>query len=131
MEPTRFEIAKLDPAQRLVFGFAQISVASDGTPLEDLQGDLIEPDELEKAAYRFMEDSAQQTGEMHEGGPKGRLVESMVFTPEKLAKMGLPADAIGARWWVGFRVDPDTFEKAQRGVLKYFSIQGRGERVEV
>jgi len=126
----RFEIAKLDEDQRLVFGYASLSIAKDGTPLTDTDNDQIEPHELERAAYDFVLNS-RATGEMHQGVAKGALVESFVFTPEKLAKMGLPPDLVPARWWVGFKVDPDTFAKVKSGVYKHFSIQGSATREEI
>lgn len=51
-----FNILKADGDQRLVFGWANVSVTVDGKQVEDLEGDVIDPEELEKAAYA-MEDS--------------------------------------------------------------------------
>lgn len=128
-----FEIAKFDESQRLVFGYANVSITKDGRALEDLHDDIIDPEELEKAAYDFVLDF-RASGEMHDRGvvkgATGRLVESMVFTPEKLEKLGLPKDAVPTRWWVGFKLDPQTFAKVKSGVFKMFSIQGTGERVD-
>lgn len=124
-----FEIAKLDETHRMIFGYANVAMKRDGALLTDLQGDQIAPDALEMGAYDFVLNS-RSSGEMHEGGVVGQLVESVVFTPEKLEKMGLPKDAIPASWWVGFQLDHSTFAKVQSGAYRMFSIQGRVERSE-
>jgi len=120
------DIAKVDEDQRLVFGWASVVETEDGSPLEDLQGDVIAPDELESAAYRFVLDS-RKAGEMHERTEGiGRLVESFVLTPEK-------ADALGiskrSGWWVGFKIDDDeTWAKVKKGDFRMFSIGGKARR---
>lgn len=124
-----FEIAKVDAAQQMVFGYANVSMKRDGALLTDLQGDQIAPDALELGAYDFVLNS-RASGAMHEGGVVGQLVESVVFTPEKLEKMGFAKDAIPASWWVGFKLDAPTFAKVQSGAYRMFSIQGRVERSE-
>lgn len=129
-ELLRFKIAKVEEAERLVFGFASLSKRADGTLVEDQQDDSIEPAMLEKAVYDFVLES-RAADEMHTGPVKGQLVESIVFTPEKLTKMGLPADAIPCRWWVGFQVTPEAFAKVQSGEYQFFSIAGDADRVPV
>ena len=37
------------------FGWASVAIAENGETLEDWQGDIIEPDELESAAYKFVD----------------------------------------------------------------------------
>ena len=128
-----FTIAKAASAERLVFGFASVSVLSkSGALLTDLHGDEIDPVELEKAAYGFMLDFGQ-SGAMHVGSDNGRVVESFVTSPEKLQAMGVPeevAKSIGTRWWVGVKLTDDaTFAKVQSGEFKMFSIYGTATRV--
>jgi cation transport regulator ChaB len=120
------EVAKLDEDQRLVFGWASVIENEDGTPLEDLQGDIIAADELEKAAYRFVLDS-RKAGEMHERTEGiGRLVESFVVTPEKADALGL---AKRSGWWVGFKIDDDsTWAEVKKGNFRMFSIGGKAVR---
>lgn len=128
-----YQIAKLDPSQNLVFGYASVSAAPDGRLLEDLQGDVIEPAELEKAAYDFAE-HYRAVNEMHEGPDVGALVESFMMTPEKLTAMGFPAEvakAMPVAHWIGARVSPATFAKVQSGSLKMFSIEGSAIREDV
>jgi cation transport regulator ChaB len=120
------EVTKLDEDQRLVFGWASVVEHEDGTPLEDLQGDVIAVAELEKAAYRFVLES-RKAGEMHERTEGiGRLVESFVVTPEKASALGM---AKRSGWWVGFKVDDDeTWARVKKGDYRMFSIGGRALR---
>jgi len=122
-------IRKLDEAQNLVFGWASVAVEADGTTLIDKQGDVIDPDTLERAAYDFVLEW-READEMHDRVTKGHVVESVVLTTEKRAAMGLPADGpVG--WWVGFKVDPATFAKVKAGTYQMFSIEGVAQREEV
>jgi len=119
----RFTVAKVDEDQRLVFGWASVSISKDGSQLVDLQDDIIDPADLETAAYDFMLYS-RGVDEMHRGRVKGQMVESLVVTPDKLAAMGLEAkNAPRAAWWVGFKLDPDAFAKVKSGDYKMFSIE--------
>lgn len=125
------KITKIDEDQRLVFGFFSVSVRKDGQLLKDLHDDIIEPAELEKAAYDFVLQS-REGGTMHRGAVKATLVESMVFTPEKMELMGLAKDALPTRWWGGFKIhDDETFQKVKKGEYRMFSIEGTAQRVEV
>ena len=63
----------------LAFGWANIAVTSGGEQIEDYHEDLIDPEELEQAAYSFVE-LYREGGEMHERGGCAVLIESMVFT---------------------------------------------------
>jgi hypothetical protein len=128
--PGSFRIAKLDPDQNLVFGWASVAVQKDGTTLVDKQGDVIDPQELETAAYDFVLDF-READEMHDQVTKGALVESLVVTPAKLESMGLAPDALPMGWWVGFKVEPATFAKVRAGQLSMFSIEGKAQREEI
>lgn len=128
-----FTIAKVAPAERLVFGYAQVSVSKNGKLIDDLQGDIVSPRDLERAAYRFMQDYGT-AGEMHVGPDKGRVIESFVITPEKLEAMGAGAikDQIPPRWWIGVRVlDDAVWKKVESGTYRMFSVFGTAIRVPV
>jgi len=127
-KPTR--IVKLDEDNHLVFGWANVSIRKDGDTVVDSYNDVIEPDTLEAAAYVFNL-NFRETGVMHKGASVGRLVESFFVTPEKLAKMNLPTDALPIGWWVGFHVeDDDVWEQVKKGTYSMFSIQGTAVRQE-
>lgn len=128
-----FEIKKTDPDKQLVFGWASISKDIKGDLLEDYQGDIIEPDELEKAAYNFVLNFGD-TGERHdpEMRKKGKLVASLVFTDDVKKALGIPEETLPTGWFVGFHIeDSDTWEKVKKGEYKMFSIEGRGTREPV
>ena len=74
---SRFKIAKSDDEKMTAFGWASVAVRADGEQIEDWQADIIDPEELEKAAYEFVR-LYREGGEMHERGGCAVLVESMV-----------------------------------------------------
>lgn len=124
-------IAKVDADRNLVFGWANVSIRKDGEQIVDRQGHVIDPDDLEDAAYIFNL-QFREMNEMHQGDSVGRLVESLAVTPEKLEKMGLAKDALPQGWWVGFYVDDDeTFAKVKDGTYGMFSIEGKAVVEEV
>jgi hypothetical protein len=125
---TPFTIKKTDPERRLVFGWASVAERN-GVVVTDKQGEQIEPEELERAAYEFVLNSRRQ-GDMHERVGVGRLIESMMFTREKQAALGIDLDCTA--WWVGFLVDDDgTWEAIKAGRLGEFSIGGAAVPHEV
>lgn len=127
---SRFKIMKSDEDKMLAFGWASVSARIDGEVIEDYQGDIIEPGELEAAAYEYVR-LYGEGGEMHERGGVAVLVESVVFTVEKMRAMGIPEGTVPVGWWIGFRVtDKDVWEKVRDGTYQMFSIEGEAERVE-
>ena len=128
-----YTIAKMDNDRRLVFGWASISMTADGEQLEDLQHDIIDPEDLEEAVYEYVL-HFRDTGEEHRPHlrKKGKLVESCVFTAEKQKAMGIPAGIIPVGWWIGFKIEDDeAWEKVKNGTYKMFSIEGKAQRVPV
>lgn len=127
------EFAKFDTDKRQVFGWASI-VEVNGEPVVDLQGDYISADEIEKAAYEYVQKS-RKGGDMHRrDGEKAfhasEMIESFMVTPEKVEKMGLPPDSLPTGWWVGYAVHDDaTWDLVKSGKRSGFSIHGRGKRV--
>ncbi len=127
----KIDIFKSDDEKQYAFGWANISVRADGEQLVDWQRDMIDPEDLEEAAYKFVE-LYREGGEMHERGGVAVLIESIVFTPEKLKAMGLPENGLPIGWWIGFHVtDPDVWKKVKDGTYSMFSIEGQAVRVPV
>lgn len=125
-----FKITKRDDEQMLAFGWANVSIRSDGELIEDWQEDIVEPEDLEQAAYEFVQ-LYREGGEMHERGGVATLVESVVFTEEKQRAMGIPEGTLPVGWWIGFKVlDAGVWEKVKDGTYSMFSIEGEAERVE-
>lgn len=127
----KFKIMKSDDEKMLAFGWASVSMRIDGEVIEDWRKDIVEPEELENAAYNFVL-LYREGGEMHERGGAAVLVESVVFTEEKMKAIGIPAGTLPIGWWIGFKVtDPEVWEKVKDGTYPMFSIEGEAERVKV
>lgn len=128
-----FSIFKTDDDKRLVFGWASVSITVDGEQLEDRQKDMIDPEDLEEAAYEYVL-KFRDTGEEHipTMRKKGKLVESCVFTAEKQKAMGIPEGTLPIGWWIGFKIEDDAaWERVKNGTYKMFSIEGKANRVPV
>lgn len=129
-EPIEIDIAKMNSDEHLVFGWANVSVDIDGHPPIDWQGDITSPEVLEKAAYQYVL-KHRTTGEMHQGEAVGYMVESVMFTKQKMASMGIPEGTIPEGWWIGFYVpDDDIVAKIKEGTYKMFSIQGKAKKLK-
>lgn len=120
---------KIDPEKKRVFGWAYVAKDGSGEVLIDKQGDFIDdPEELEAPVYAFVMDSRRGDA-MHFKKNVAHLIESMVFTPEKIEKMGLTGVIPELAWWTGWQVtDDDTWSLVKSGKFKGFSIGGVGVR---
>lgn len=127
----RGEFSKFDEDKHLAFGWASV-VSKGGHPVIDKQGDYIAIDDIEKAAYSYVIKS-RVGGDNHTRAGEAAfkasdMVESMVFTDDKIAKMGLPDD-FPRGWWVGFKVhDENVWSEVRKGNRTGFSIHGKGIR---
>lgn len=127
----KFIITKSDDDERLVFGWANVAVRVDGEQITDWQGDMIDPEELEKAAYNYVAEFGT-AGEMHRRGGVGKVIESCVFTKEKAEALGIPPEILPEGWWVGFKIEDDeVWEKIKDGEYTMFSIGGEAVREPV
>lgn len=126
------EIVKTDPEQQIVFGWAYVTHDQQGNVNIDKSGDFIDAvEEIEKSAYDFVLNSRASDAD-HTNVKGGTLVESIVFTPEKIEKMGLPEGSVPLGWWLGFKIeDTATWERVKKGELTAFSIHGQGTRTKV
>ena len=121
------KFTKLDDDKFLAFGWASVAVDEEGNVVVDSQGDTISIEELEKAAYEFVRGWGT-AGVMHERFGVAELIESVVFTPEKIKLLGLPED-LPQGWFVGFKVhDAQTWQRIKNGELSMFSIGIRAVR---
>lgn len=128
-----FTILKTEDDKRLVFGWASISITVDGEQLEDRQKDIIDPEDLEEAAYEYVL-NFRDTGEEHISTmrKKGKLVESCVFTAEKQKAIGIPEGTLPIGWWIGFKIEDDAaWARVKNGTYKMFSIEGKANRIPV
>lgn len=126
------EISKIDKAEQNVFGWAYVTHDTEGNVNIDKSGDFVDAvEEIEKSAYNFVLNSRQGDA-MHTNVKSSTMIESMVFTPAKIEKMGLPAGSVPLGWWLGFHVeDPDVWDRVEKGELVSFSVHGKGVRSKV
>lgn len=128
-----FDILKADDDKRLVFGWANIAFTADGEQLEDLQRDIIDTEDLEEAVYNYVL-NFRDGGEEHipTMRKKASLVESVMFTKEKMKAMGIPEGIVPEGWWIGFYVSDDSaWARIKDGTYKMFSIEGKAIRIPV
>lgn len=134
-----YHVALAEQEQNLLFGWANIAVTSDGQAVVDSQSHVIEPAELELAAYDFVLNH-RVSGEDHDAeyGADGLLVESMFFGEDKLialATNGATGEVdeealavlkrtIPTGWWVGFHLPDDAAFERARTSKSMFSIEG-------
>lgn len=115
----------------LVSGWANIAINKDGSRPLDWSDDVIEPATLEKAAIQFMEEYGE-SGVEHKGDAVGVVVESIMFTKEKQAAIGIPEGTVPEGWFITVKVkDPDVFAKVKDGTYKMFSFQGTARRTKL
>lgn len=124
-----FEIQKKDEERHMIFGWASVAATPDGKPILDRQGDAIEVDELENAVYDYVLTS-RSGGEMHERGGIGIMIESIVFTGEKMKALKIKPGVLPYGWWIGFKItDDDVWAKIKDGTYSMFSIEGKAKRI--
>lgn len=131
-------ITKIDTDKHHVFGWANVSQEWDTfegkTVLKsiiDRQNDMVDPDDLEKMAYRFTK-MYRDGGEMHVKKSSATMIESMVFTIEKQQALNIPEGIVPIGWWIGFEISDDkAWEGVKSGVYTAFSIEGSARREEV
>lgn len=126
-----FDVTKAKEDECLVSGWANVAVNADGSIPLDWQGDIIRPEVLEKAAINFMMDY-RGSGVMHQGSEQGVVVESIMFTKEKQAILGIPEGCVPEGWFITVKVtNPEVFQAVKSGKYKMFSIQGTAKRIEL
>ena len=129
----KFNILKTDDDKRLIFGWANVAIKKNGEQVVDHQNDMMDPGDLEEAVYEYVL-NFRDGGEEHIPNlrKKARMVESCMFTKEKMQAMGIPEGVVPEGWWIGFYVDDDdAWEKVKNGTYQMFSIEGQGIREEV
>lgn len=117
--PTEEIVAK-NARQQIAYGWASVTSVN-GTPLVDLQSDVIATDEMQKAVHEFMQVRAGDT--MHDGRQVAEIVDSLFVTKDLSDAMGWYPGREG--WFVGFKVyDGEVWKRFESGELKAFSIAG-------
>lgn len=124
-----FKITKKNEDKRIAFGWAYQCVTKSGEQLVDHSGDIVDINEIENAAYRYVK-FYRDGSDCHERGGIGVVVESMVFTKEKAEALGIPPGVLPEGWWIGIEVsDEDVWKKVKDGTYSMFSIEGTASRL--
>ena len=118
-------LTKIDTDRQIAFGWAYTAQIGEKLII-DHSGDFIDEEAipfLEDAVYEFVLES-READEMHERFTGvGKIVESVILTPEKMKAMGIEGERVG--WWVGFKVeDEGVWAKVKDGTYAAFSIRG-------
>lgn len=126
-----FALAKSRDDLGLVSGWANVSVNANGSIPMDWQDDVIPPEVLEKAAINFMKDF-RGSGVEHKGVSQGVVVESIVFTKDKQAALGIPEGLVPEGWFITVQVtNAELFKAVKAGKYRMFSIQGQAKKIKL
>ena len=126
-EVSTFEPVIKDNSQHLLFGWAYIAKDKNNEQMIDHSGEFVkEADfvDLETAIYAFNM-AFRDSDIRHSCVAKGTLVESMVFTKEKMEKMGIPEGIVPLGVWVGFHFsDDEDWNEIRKMSSPMFSLFG-------
>lgn len=121
----RCDFEKVDDELRIVYGWASVTSEANKA-IVDLQGDIIEIADLQKAAHDFIT-FERQAGDMHVEMGVGTVVDSVVFTADVQKSLGIDLGRQG--WWIGMKVTDDSvWKRVKSGDFTGFSIGGTGNR---
>lgn len=121
----------------MIWGWSYVAQAN-GKQVTDHSEDVVDTpeaiDAMESAFYKYaLEHREGDFG--HEDFGVARLVEQVVFTPEKIDKMGLDPATTPVGVWSGYYIPPDNGGPGDRywsavkdGEITALSIVGRGRR---
>ncbi|MEC2706124.1 XkdF-like putative serine protease domain-containing protein [Bacillus thuringiensis] len=97
--------------------------------VEDSHGDIMTAEEIEKAAYTFMENYQHIDKQHDEIAGKGTVVENWIAKSDMTVG---EQEVQAGTWLMTVRVDDaDTWEEIKKGEVTGFSMGGFGERVEI
>jgi len=110
-----------------IFGWAYAREKIDGTQVVDHSGEFVKSEnfeDLELATYAYNL-AYRQADNQHDCIAKGYLVESMVFSKEKMAKMKIPEGIVPESVWMGFYFPDDAdYEAIKKMKHPMFSFYG-------
>jgi cation transport regulator ChaB len=120
-------VKKVDVKNRLVWGWASV-IKLDGQPVIDLQGDVIDGQELRRAVHDYVK-SLRHAKVMHEGEVVGEVVDSFVWLDDVQKAYSVDFGCEG--WAVGMEMPATVVARVEAGELNAFSIAGTAARVEL
>lgn len=128
------DVQKIDEEQRIVGGWLYVCTDKDGNQVVDHSGEVIEIDELEKAAHEYLIDS--RAGKMsHRGDAIADLVQLWVSRKETRSAIGIPEGILPDGVFVAYKIHETeagntAWEAVKSGELRMLSLGG-GCRREV
>lgn len=131
------QVVRVDEDKGQLFGWAYVTRDKDGNEVIDRKGASCPTEVLEEAVYDFVL-HRRVASDMHEKGDRtptepggipiqhGTLIETVVFTREKMAAMGIPPGILPEGWWFGAQMDKasEGWQAYKRGDRSDFSIRG-------
>jgi len=127
-EKTAATVLKVDTARRLVYGWFSV-IEERGATVVDYDDDVIRAGALLDAAHEFLLES--RAGKlMHRGKRVADLVESVVFTKDVQAALGIDLGVVG--WFGAMKIrDDELWKRVLAGEFQAFSIGGVSRRREI
>lgn len=128
-----FVFKSVNKAKQQVFGYWLVP------DIADAQGDVITSDEIEKAAYKFMENLALKKAKGTAAGLEhqifdgvGHPIVSIIDPDGSVAKAFGAKEGIAGAWFGGVQVtNTEIWKKIEADELTGFSVGGHGEREEI
>jgi len=121
------EILIKEDENNLIFGWAYVRETKDGEQVIDHSGEFTKAEnfkDMELATYAYNL-AYRQADRQHDLVPKGFLIESVVLTKEKMAKMGIPEGIVPEAVWVGFYFpDDNDYAEIKKMAHPMFSMYG-------
>nr|WMC95380.1 XkdF-like putative serine protease domain-containing protein [Aminobacter aminovorans] len=122
-------ISKASEEQRICYGWASVATEK-GVPVVDLQGDVLDPAELELASSAFMADVRAAKLNHDNNGPIGEVLHSLPLTAEIAKALGISCDREG--WIVGIKIHNEAvWQAVKSGRLSMLSIGATAIREEM
>ena len=123
----KMEKARFDDENNLIFGWGYVAIKKDGQQVIDFSKERVTEEnmkDLELAVYGFNV-GGRRSGFGHQGPARGYLVESMVFTKEKMIKMEITEDSLPQAVWLGFWFPNDEdYDFIKKMKSPMFSMEG-------
>lgn len=120
-----------DASNQCLFGWAYARTTKDGEQSIDHSGEFVKAEDfesLELAVYGYNL-ASREADTQHDMIAKGYLIESVVFTKEKIKAMGIPEGIVPEAVWMGyFFPDEDVWKQIIEMPNPMFSIYGSAKK---
>ena len=120
-----------DDSNNLLFGWAYVAIDKDGNQVVDHSGEFVKEEnfeDLELATYAYNL-AFREADRQHDCVAKGYLVESIVFTKDKMSKIGIPEGTVHQGVWMGFYFpSDDDYNEIKKMEHPMFSLYGKATK---